>query len=374
MTASLSRVQVVEGREISVALVFEHETKGQRVLFGTGLAATHLAVETTRIGANRPFVVAGPRHEDVLARARLTDAVRYGWIVEHVPAEVAADARAAAHAADADLLIAIGGGSATGLAKAIALTSALPIIAVPTTFAGSEATDVWGVTENGRKRTGNDPRVLPAVVVYDADLFAGLPPSLAVASGLNAVAHAIDSMWAPRADPIDAALAMAGLRALRTGLPGVVAGDTDATEQTLFGSYLAAVAFASAGSGLHHKICHVLGGAFGLPHAPTHAIVLPHVLAFNAPFAATASARISAALGADDAPDGLHRLCTSIDAPTALREIGLREDDIEPAVALILPEVPPTNPRPVDAASLETVLRGAWLGSEPRPTGTEGMS
>ena len=357
-----------------MTLVFEHETKGQRVLFGTGLAATHLAVETKRIGANRPFVVAGARHEDLLARARLTDAVRYGGIVEHVPAEVAADARAAAHAAGADLLIAIGGGSATGLAKAIAVTSALPIIAVPTTFAGSEATDVWGVTEDGRKRTGNDPRVLPAVVVYDADLFAGLPRSLAVASGLNAVAHAIDSMWAPRADPIDAALAMAGLRALRTGLPGVLAGDTDATEQTLFGSYLAAVAFASAGSGLHHKICHVLGGAFGLPHAPTHAIVLPHVLAFNAPFAATAGASIAAALGADDASDGLHQLRTSIDAPTALRDLGLREDDIEPAVALILPEVPPNNPRPVDAASLETVLRGAWLGSEPRPTGTEGRS
>ena len=357
-----------------MALVFEHETKGQRVLFGTGLAASRLAVERKRIGADRPFVLASVRHDDLIASAGLTAAARYGGIVEHVPAEVAADARAAAHAANADLLIAIGGGSATGLAKAIALTSALPIIAVPTTFAGSEATDVWGVTENGRKRTGNDPRVLPAVVVYDADLFAGLPPSLAVASGLNAVAHAIDSMWAPRADPIDAVLAMEGLRALRTGLPGVVAGDTEATEETLFGSYLAAVAFASAGSGLHHKICHVLGGAFGLPHAPTHAIVLPHVLAFNAPFAGTASARIAVALGADDASDGLHGLRVSIDAPTALREIGLREDDIEPAVALILPEVPPSNPRPVDGASLNTVLRGAWLGTDPRRNGTEGMS
>ena len=208
-----------------MALVFEHETKAQRVLFGTGLAATHLAAETKRIGAYRPFVVASARHAYLMARAGLIDAVRYGEIVEHVPADVAADARGAAHAAGADLLIAIGGGSATGLAKAIALTSALPIVAVPTTFAGSEATDVWGLTENGRKRTGSDPRVLPAVVVYDADLFAGLPSSLAVASGLNAVAHAIDSMWAPRVDPIDAALAMEGLRALRIGLPGVVAGD-----------------------------------------------------------------------------------------------------------------------------------------------------
>ena len=355
-----------------MALVFEHETKAQRVLFGTGLAATHLAAETKRIGAYRPFVVASARHEDLMARAGLTDAIRYGEIVEHVPADIAADAQAAAHAAGADLLIAIGGGSATGLAKAIALTSALPIAAVPTTFAGSEATDVWGLTENGRKRTGSDPRVLPAVVVYDADLFAGLPSSLAVASGLNAVAHAIDSMWAPRVDPIDAGLAMEGLRALRTGLPGVVAGDIDATEQTLYGSYLAAVAFASAGSGLHHKICHVLGGAFRLPHAATHAIVLPHVLAFNAPFAATASARIADALGSDDASDGLDRLCTRVDAPRALGEIGLREDDIEPAVALILPEVPPSNPRPVDAASLTVVLHGAWSGSDPRLTWTEG--
>ena len=355
-----------------MALAFEHETKAQRVLFGTGLAASHLAVETKRVGANRPFVVASARHQELVERAGLTDAVRYGRIVEHVPADVAAEARAAAHASDADLLISIGGGSATGLAKAIALTSALPIVAVPTTFAGSEATDVWGATENGRKRTGSDPRVLPAVVVYDADLFAGLPSSLAVASGLNAVAHAIDSMWAPRADPIDAALAMEGLQALSTGLRGVVAGDADATEQTLYGSYLAAVAFASAGSGLHHKICHVLGGAFGLPHAATHAIVLPHVLAFNAPFAATASARIASALGAENASDGLDRLRTSVDAPTALRDIGLREDDIEPAVALILPEVPPNNPRPVDAASLTAVLHDAWSGSDPRPTRTEG--
>jgi alcohol dehydrogenase class IV len=230
---------------------------------------------------------------------------------------------------------------------------------------------VWGLTENGRKRTGNDPRVLPAVVVYDADLLAGLPVALAVASGLNAVAHAIDSMWAPRVDPIDAALAMEGLRALRGGLPGVVTGDADATERTQYGSYLAAVAFASAGSGLHHKICHVLGGAFGLPHATTHAIMLPHVLAFNAPFAVAAADRIAAALGSADASDGLRRLRVSVDAPRALRDVGLREDDIARAVSLILAEVPPSNPRPVDATSLSALLRAAWSGADPRPTQTE---
>jgi maleylacetate reductase len=354
-----------------VELVFEHETKGQRVLFGTGLAARHLVAEATRLGARRPFVIASSRHEDLIVHAGLAGGVRYRRIVEHVPADVAADARAAAHAAGADLVVAVGGGSATGLAKAIALTSRLPIIAVPTTFAGSEATDVWGLTENGRKRTGSDPRVLPAAVVYDADLFAGMPAALAVASGLNAVAHAIDSMWGPRADPIDAALAMEGLEALRLGLPGVVAGDTTATEQTLYGSYLAAVAFASAGSGLHHKICHVLGGTFGLPHAATHAIVLPHVLAFNAPYAPAASARIATALGSVDPSDGLHQLRETLDAPRALRDIGLREDDVAPAVALILPQVPPGNPRPVEAADLTTVLRGAWSGTDPQPNRTE---
>jgi maleylacetate reductase len=355
----------------SVALVFEHETKGQRVLFGAGRAATNLCTVMARFGALRPFVIAGARHDDLVVRAGLADAARYGTVVEHVPTELAADARAAAHAAGADLLIAVGGGSATGLAKAIALTSAIPIVAVPTTFAGSEATNVWGLTENGRKRTGNDPRVLPAVVVYDADLLAGLPTALAVASGLNAVAHAIDSMWAPRVDPIDAALAMEGLRALRAGLPGVVTGDADATERTQYGSYLAAVAFASAGSGLHHKICHVLGGAFGLPHATTHAIVLPHVLAFNAPFGVAAADRIAAALGSDDASDGLRRLRVSVDAPRALRDVGLREDDIARAVSLILPEVPPSNPRPVDATSLSALLRAAWSGADPRSTQTE---
>ena len=318
------------------------------------------------------FVIAGARHDDLVVRAGLADAARCGTVVEHVPTELAADARAAAHAAGADLLIAVGGGSATGLAKAIALTSAIPIVAVPTTFAGSEATNVWGLTENGRKRTGNDPRVLPAVVVYDADLLAGLPAALAVASGLNAVAHAIDSMWAPRVDPIDAALATEGLRALRAGLPGVVTGDADATERTQYGSYLAAVAFASAGSGLHHKICRRARRCVR-PAARDHpcAIVLPHVLAFNAPFAVAAADRIAAALGSDDASDGLRRLRVSVDAPRALRDVGLREDDIARAVSLILPEVPPSNPRPVDATSLSALLRAAWLGADPRPTQTE---
>lgn len=354
-----------------MALVFEHETKGQRVLFGSGRAAEHLGAEIARLGSRTPLVIAGDRHQKVIADAGLAEALRYGQIVEHVPIEVADDARCVAMSNEADLVIALGGGSATGLAKAVALTSGLPIVAVPTTFAGSEATDMWGLTEHGRKRTGIDSRVLPTTVIYDATLLAALPVGLAAASGLNAVAHCVDSMWGPRADPINAALAMEGLRALRSGLPGVVSGESEATELALYGCYLAAVAFASAGSGLHHKICHVLGGAFGLPHAATHAVVLPHVLAFNAPNARAAVERIATALGDVDASDGLDRLRTSLRAPGALREVGFQEDDVPAAAMLILAEVPPANPRPVDGAALTKLLHAAWSGSDPRLTWTE---
>jgi maleylacetate reductase len=357
--------------EIDVSLVFEHETKGQRVLFGSGRAAAHLSAEITRLGSRTPLVIAGTRHQDLIARAGLADATRHCRIVEHVPIDVADQARSVADSSNADLVIAVGGGSATGLAKAVALTSGLPIVAVATTFAGSEATDVWGLTENGRKRTGIDPRVLPATVIYDADLLTGLPAGLAVASGLNAIAHCVDSMWGPRADPINAALAMEGLRALRSGLPCVVSGESDAAELALYGCYLAAVAFASAGSGLHHKICHVLGGAFDLPHAATHAIVLPHVLAFNAPYARAAADRIATALGDIDACDGLDRLRTSLHAPDALRELGFQDDDIPAAAMLILAEAPPTNPRPVDVAALTGLLYAAWSGSDPQRTRTD---
>lgn len=352
-------------------LVFEHETKAQRVLFGSGRAAGHLTAEIARLGSRTPLVLAGDRHRELIASAGLDGATIHNRIVEHVPIDVADEARALASASRADLLIAVGGGSATGLAKAVALTSGLPVIAVPTTFAGSEATDVWGLTENGRKRTGSDSRVLPATVIYDAALFAGLPIGLAVASGLNAVAHCIDAMWGPRADPINAALAMEGLRALRSGLPGVLSAGPDATELALYGSYLAAVAFASAGAGLHHKICHVLGGAFSLPHAATHAIVLPYVLAFNAPYAPAAAAHIATALDDGDASDGLDRLRTGLGAPSALRELGLQETDLSAAAELILAEVPPSNPRPVDVACLTRLLGAAWSGSDPRLTWTE---
>lgn len=348
---------------------FEHETLGQRVLFASGGAAESLAAEVTRRGARRVMVIASKRESTAAAAliAGIEPALHYEDVVQHVPQTKAEAARTAAAAAGIDLLVAIGGGSAIGLAKAVALTSALPIVAIPTTYAGSEATNVWGITEGARKTTGADNRVLPATVIYDPELTYPLPAALSVASGLNALAHCVDSMWAPRTDPINRALAAEGIRALAKGLPMVKNNLVDRTgrELALYGAYLAGVSFASAGSGMHHKICHVLGGAYNLPHAETHAIVLPHVLAFNAAATPVAAARIAAAFGSPRAIDGLQRLCAQLNAPRALRDYGLTEANIPEAVRLSLDAIPASNPRPVTAENLTTLLKAAWAGHEP---------
>jgi alcohol dehydrogenase class IV len=267
---------------------------------------------------------------------RLPVALRWREVVQHVPVEVAHRARKAAVEAGVDALVSIGGGSTTGLAKAVAMTTRLPIVAVPTTDAGSEATPVWGLTENQEKRTGTDPAVLPVTVIYDATLTLSLPVELSVASGFNGLAHCIDSMWAPGADPINSRSRWRGSGPISAGMPKVVTAPAgvDGRNQCLFGAYLSAVAFASAGSGLHHKICHLLGGAYDLPHAQTHAIVLPHVLAHNAPAVSDTAGRIAQALGAQPGPDAdparaavtaLLRLRDELDAPRALKDLGMAE-------------------------------------------------
>ena len=359
-------------------LRFTHETLGQRVVLDAGGAGRHIAEELDRIGASRPMLIAGNterRFADGVA-ARMPVAVRWAEVVQHVPVELAERARKAAVQAGVDVLVSVGGGSTTGLAKAVAMTARVPIVAVPTTYAGSEATPVWGLTENREKRTGLDPGVLPVTVIYDATLTLSLPVDLSVASGCNALAHCVDSMWAPATDPINQALALEGARALAVGLPKVVGEPEglDGRSRCLYGAYLSAVAFASAGSGLHHKICHVLGGAYDLPHAQTHAIVLPHVLAYNAPAVPEAASRIAQALGAqqgthDDparaALTALLRLRDAVGAPRALRAVGMAESDIPDAAARIVPVVPPSNPAPVDQQSLQALLRAAWNGDDP---------
>jgi len=349
---------------------FIHEWPAQRVVFASGAAQHALATEVEALGASRVMVLAAKAEMQLAEEvtAGLPVALRHDEVVMHVPVEVADRARAAAATYHVDALVSVGGGSTTGLAKAIALTTSLPIVAVPTTYAGSEATSVWGLTEANRKTTGADPRVLPRAIVYDAALTLSLPVALSVASGLNALAHCVDSLWAPRADPLDLALAGEGIHALAAGLPAVVSDPNDLAgrEQASLGAYLAATAFSSAGSGLHHKICHVLGGMFNLPHAQTHAVVLGHVLAFNAPNAPLAAARVATALGAPDALSGLATLRGRLDAPRALRDLGLAESELAAAVDPILAAAPADNPTPVTRDNITRLLHAAWEGAEPR--------
>ncbi|MEB3022130.1 maleylacetate reductase [[Mycobacterium] crassicus] len=356
-------------------MLFEHENLPQRICFGAGAAAAMLTGEVKRLGAERVMVIASPaeaaRSEKIVTDLPVVH--QHNEVAMHVPTEVAERARAAAAVHRVDALVCIGGGSATGLAKAIALSSGLPIVAVPTTYAGSEATAMWGLTEGDRKSTGVDPRVLPRAVIYDAELTRTLPVPVSVASGLNAIAHSVDAMWGPHSDPIDRALAQEGIRALRIGLPQVVSDPMGLSgrEYTLYGAYLSAVAFSSAGSGFHHKICHVLGGTYNLPHAQTHAVVLPYVLAFNASAAPEAAARIAAALEVPSAIDGLERLREQLDAPRALGDYGFDAADIDDAVEIIRQAVPASNPRPVTAENLRRLLYAAWRGSDPRTVANE---
>jgi maleylacetate reductase len=349
---------------------FVHETLGQSVRFGATRAAQMLAEEVTARRAERVMVIAAAAEQPMAKRITVgvSVVINHDEVVMHVPVEVAARARQSAVAADADLLVSIGGGSTTGLAKAVALTTGLPIVAIPTTYAGSEATNVWGLTEGALKTTGVDARVLPATVIYDAALTVSLPVKMSVASGLNALAHCVDSMWAPRADPINQALAAEGIRALSEGLPRVVESPEGLAgrELALYAAYLSAVAFASAGSGLHHKICHYLGGTFNLPHAQTHAVVLPYVLAANAPAAPEAERRIATAFGTDDALSGLSALQKALHAPRALADIGLLREQIPGAAATLADIVPVTNPRTLSASDLEALLEAAWAGDDPQ--------
>ena len=333
---------------------FVHDSTAARIVFGAGRIAAAPA-EIARVGA-RPLVISDPAFaaaaDQIVAGLDGAAAGTISAVRPHVPVEVAERARAAAREAEADLVLSIGGGSTTGTAKAIALDLGTPIAAVPTTYAGSEVTPVWGLTEGAVKITGRSPAVLPKLVVYDPELTVSLPPGVTGPSGLNAMAHCVEVFYAPGVNPITSLLAAEGIRVLAAGLPAAVddPDDLEARDLALFGAYLAGSAFAVAGSGLHHKICHALGGAFDLPHAETHAIVLPHVLAFNEPGMPEAAARIRAALGTEreSAARAVFELLEAVGAPRSLAAIGMPADGAVPVVDQIVAAVPPGNPRPVD--------------------------
>ena len=336
-----------------------------RVVFGAG-AVSQLAAEVERLGAKRALLISTPgRAEMVRSVAKdLSVAGLFDQAVMHTPIAAVEAARAKAKSVDADCCIAVGGGSTIGFGKAIALTSSLPVVAVPTTYSGSEMTNIWGISEGGSKKTGRDARVLPKVVIYDPQLTLDLPARVSAASGMNAVAHCAEALYAHDGNPVVSLMAEEGIRALAVALPLVVQAprDLEARTSALYGAWLAGLTVATTGNGLHHKLCHVLGG-FGLPHAETHSIVLPHALRYNS-VAGEALRRIARALHVEDAPSGLWELEQRLGLPMKLADIGMKQADLERA-ARIAVQAPYPNPRKVEYAPVLELLHNAYEGVRP---------
>ena len=223
------------------------------------------------------------------------------------------------------------------------------------------------ISEGGQKKTGRDPRVLPRTVIYDPELTLGLPPALAAVSGMNAIAHAVEALYAVDANPVISLIAEEGMRALAAGLPAVLGAphDIDARSNALYGAWLCGIALNGCAMALHHKLCHTLGGSFNLPHAETHSVILPHAVAYNAPAAPAAMARIARALGADDAAAGLFALGRRLGTPTSLAAIGMPADGLDRAADLAA-FAPYPNPRPVERGAIRALLDDAFHGRAPQ--------
>ena len=348
---------------------FVYNSQASRVVFGVG-SLSYLTREIEALGARRALVLSTPEQrrsaEQVAELIGEHCAGIFDRAVMQVPIETAREARDVARQLHADCAIAIGGGSTTGLGKAIALESALPILAIPTTYAGSEMTPIYGITEAGLKKTGRDIRVLPKTVIYDPELTLGLPTQLSVTSGINAMAHAAEGLYAQDANPIMSLFAEEGIRALAQGLPKIVSspGDIAARSKCLYGAWLCGAVLGNVGMALQHKLCHTLGGTYNLPHAETHTVVLPHALAYNAPAVPEAIDRIARALGVGDAARGMFDLAASLGAPTALKDIGMPEGQLD-WCAEIATQNAYANPRPIEKAAIRALLEDAYHGKRP---------
>jgi alcohol dehydrogenase class IV len=348
---------------------FSYNQLPVRVVFGLG-ALDDLLREIEFLRAKRALVLSTAGHktqaEEVADRLGDRCAGIFARAVMHVPIATAREARAEAKRLAADCLLAIGGGSTTGLAKAIALETALPILAIPTTYAGSEMTPIYGLTEARLKKTGRDQRVLPKTVIYDPALTVGLPVSLSVTSGFNAIAHAVEALYAQDSNPITSLMAEEGMRALAHGLPRVLKNpfDLETRSECLYGAWLCGAVLGAVGMALHHKLCHILGGTWNLPHAQTHTVILPHAIAYNYVAADQAMKRVERALNVSHAAQGIYDLMKTLGAPLALKDIGMAESELDRAAELAT-QAPYYNPRSPDRAAIRVLLEQAFHGRRP---------
>jgi len=348
---------------------FTHDTNPARIVFGTG-QVSKLGDEVERLGCLRTLVVCTPGRTAMATElsASLGDkrVAICGEARMHVPMENAEIGRAAARTHKADSVVSIGGGSAIGLGKAIALECDIPLLCVVTTYSGSEMTAACGMVEGGRKVHYTSPRMRPRAVIYDAELTVGLPPAIAGPSGFNAIAHGVGSLYRQSSTPMLRLTSLDGIRAMAGALPRIMAdpGDLDARGEALYGAWLCGMAAGGGSRSIHHKLAHVVGCSFDLPHAETHTILLPHSTAYNSGHEPEAMAAIAKALNAKDGPEGLYALEQTVGTPTALKDIGMPEAGLDQAADEAM-QNPYPNPRPLDRAAIRALLDNAWHGRPP---------
>ncbi|KAL7814943.1 hypothetical protein V8C44DRAFT_28379 [Trichoderma aethiopicum] len=347
---------------------FEYNEHSQRVLFGQD-SLSKLPSELARLGCSKPLILTTPTKtfyvDDIATHLNGQIAGSYSRVTMHTPTEVTEDALKHCRSVNADCLVSIGGGSAVGLGKALFVRTGLPHITVPTTYSGSEMTPIVGQTENRVKTTHVDPKAIPAVVIYDVNLTLTLPATISATSGLNAMAHAVEALYAQDGNPIASMFAVKGIQTLARSLPRVMQNpkDVDARSDALLGAWFCGKCLAGVGVSLHHKLCHVLGGTFNLPHAETHAIILPHALAYLAPSIPNEMKVLADNLpdSEGNAVDGLNKLLSKLGITYSLKDLGMKEEDIDLAVTNLL-QKPFWSPRPLDGDLIRKLLRRAWEG------------
>lgn len=340
-----------------------------RVIFGVDSFAA-LAEEAKLLGIKRVLVISTPGQTRLAHQVATQLGTRCVGTCHqarmHVPIDAVQQTLDQVSQLTVDGIVAIGGGSSIGLAKAVALETELPIIAIPTTYSGSEMTPIYGITEHGVKKTGKASQVQPKVVIYDPNLTINLPCDVSITSGINAIAHAVEGLYAKDTNPVVSLMAEEGIRALATGLPIIYRhpDDIEARTQCLYGAWLCGIVLGSVGMALHHKLCHTLGGSFNLPHAETHTVILPYVIAYNREAAPDSMQRIARALGVQDPARGMYDLAKSNGAKVSLREIGMKEADLDAALHIAL-QNPYWNPQVIEQKPLEALLNAAYVGEAP---------
>ncbi len=351
-----------------MSIAFSYAGSPAQIVFGDG-ASKMVSEWIAKSGAKRALVLSTPHQKaDAEALAKEVGELACGVFagaVMHTPVDVTETAMKVVAETKADCLIALGGGSTTGLGKALAYRTDLLQIVVPTTYAGSEVTPILGQTEGGRKTTVKDAKILPEIVIYDPLLTHGLPVQMSVTSGLNAMAHAVEGLYARDRNPISTLMAIEGLRAFARSLPKIVQApdSAEARSDALYGAWLCGTVLGAVGMALHHKICHTLGGSFDTPHAETHAVMLPHTAGFNATAASSELASVAEIFGGS-VGGGLWDFAKAIGAPMSLRDFGLTETDLDRASSIAV-ENPYWNPQPIDGQAIRQLLQNAWEGRRP---------